>query len=264
MIRKLTEQDREQVLKYLYQEPALNIFTIGDIENFGFDVDYQDVYADIIDGQYDSVLLRYRKNILYYCHETRIDKDWITLIKELDFEFISGRKSLTDLILPYFSDLKEKPMYFCEADSFDPSFDIKDNKIIDIKTKDDIALMFDLLKSIEEFDSMKSENKEKFIENKLNALKHSKSYMIKEDGLCVSTVSTVADTTTAAMVVAVATNPLYRGKGYASSLMKHLLKEYLINRKKSLCLFYDNPAAGKIYHRLGFVDKDMWVMLVRK
>ena len=42
MIRKLTETDRVEVLKYLYKSPSLNIFIIGDIENFGFEVDFQE------------------------------------------------------------------------------------------------------------------------------------------------------------------------------------------------------------------------------
>ena len=264
MFRKLTEQDRESVLEYLYQEPALNIFTIGDIENFGFDVDFQEVYAEFVDGKYESVLLRYRKNVLYYSHKTFFNEEWLNIMVDMDFEFISGRKSLTGLIHPYFQTFKEKPMYFSEANEFNPEFTLDEEGIIDVQSRSEIGLMFDLLKSIEEFDGMKSEEKETFTDQKINALKYSKSYMIVEDDKCVSTVSTVADTTTAAMVVAVASDPDYRGKGYASKLMIKLLHEYLVNRNKSLCLFYDNPAAGKIYHRLGFMDKDMWVMLVRK
>ena len=34
MIRKLTEQDREDILAYLSEEKDFNIFIIGDIENY--------------------------------------------------------------------------------------------------------------------------------------------------------------------------------------------------------------------------------------
>ena len=88
--------------------------------------------------------------------------------------------------------------------------------------------------------------------------------MIEKDGVCVSTAATVADTTKSAMVVAVATDSKARKKGYASKVMVSLMDEYINKRNKSLCLFFDNPKAGKIYHRLGFTDMDMWVMLVRK
>jgi len=37
-----------------------------------------------------------------------------------------------------------------------------------------------------------------------------------------------------------------------------------IERNKSLCLFYDNPKAGKVYHKIGFKEVGRWTMLVEK
>ena len=264
MIRKLTKQDESSVLGYLYKEPSINIFLIGDIENFGFDVDFQDVYAEFINENYQSVVLRYKENVLYYSHEESFNEEWLSIFKQYDYQFISGRKTLIDLIYRYFPSYQEKPMYFCEVNQFDKEFVLDDSGIIEVTNVEEAKKTFQLLTDIEEFDSMKEQSEEDFIKGKMESIKHSKCYYIEEDGICVSSVSTVADTTRSAMVVAVATNPMYRKKGYASRLMIKLLHEYLVNRKKSLCLFYDNPKAGAIYHRLGFVDNDMWVMLIRK
>ena len=49
-MRKCTEQDRSALNRYLDVNPALNLFFIGDIENNGFDSDFQQVYAEE-DGQ---------------------------------------------------------------------------------------------------------------------------------------------------------------------------------------------------------------------
>lgn len=38
MIRKLTEDDRKITLEFLSDEPAINLFIIGDIECFGFNI----------------------------------------------------------------------------------------------------------------------------------------------------------------------------------------------------------------------------------
>lgn len=262
MIKKLTEENRTEILEYLYQEPAINIFIIGDIENFGFDVDFQDVWADYKNNQIDNVLLRYKENVIYYSHKNEFNKDYLPIIERIKPQFISAKGALMELIKPYFKEFKEKPMYFCEATKANSV--VNDDHIIDLQTPEQARKVFRLLHNIEEFDSMKSQTEEEFVVSKLQSIKHSKCYYIEEDDLCVSTVATVADTTVSAMVVAVATDPNYRQKGYASLLMNKLLDEYINNRNKSLCLFYDNPAAGKIYHRLGFKDIDKWVMLVRK
>ena len=84
---------------------------------------------------------------------------------------------------------------------------------------------------------------------------------IEKDNEIVSTVATTAETTVSAMVVGVATLPTHRQKGYASKLMISLMEEYFQNRNKELCLFYNNPKAGKIYKRLGFKDIGKWVMM---
>ncbi len=48
MIRKLVEKDREKLLSYLSAEPAINIFIIGDVEQFGFDSDFQELWGQLI------------------------------------------------------------------------------------------------------------------------------------------------------------------------------------------------------------------------
>ncbi len=38
----------------------------------------------------------------------------------------------------------------------------------------------------------------------------------------------------------------------------------LLKRNKTLCLFYDNPKAGRVYRRIGFKEIGIWTMLVEK
>ena len=62
------------------------------------------------------------------------------------------------------------------------------------------------------------------------------------------------------MVVGVATREDYRKKGLVSKCMSKLCYDYL-KEGKTLCLFYDNPEAGKIYKRLGFKEIEKWIMI---
>ena len=43
-----------------------------------------------------------------------------------------------------------------------------------------------------------------------------------------------------------------------------ILPADLLNEQKTLCLFYDNPEAGAVYHKLGFKTIGKWKMIVRQ
>lgn len=47
MMIKLTKKDHEQVFAYLKEEAALNLFIIGDLEAFGYDTDFQELWGRI-------------------------------------------------------------------------------------------------------------------------------------------------------------------------------------------------------------------------
>ena len=71
--------------------------------------------------------------------------------------------------------------------------------------------------------------------------------------------NTAVETDHAVMVGAVLTLPAYRNQGLASQVVSTLTKRCL-NDGKIPCLFYDNPKAGSIYHRLGYVTFETWMM----
>ncbi len=59
------------------------------------------------------------------------------------------------------------------------------------------------------------------------------------------------------MIGGVFTPAPWRRRGYASAALTHLCARLLAQGKQP-CLFYDNPAAGVIYRRLGFEDIGPW------
>lgn len=261
MIRKLIEEDRKQVLQYLYRDVSYNIFIIGDIENFGFDQDFQTVYGELDEsGNYKSVLLFYNENAIYYSHNNYFNKKYTKILEQHKFHYMNGKEELMTLIKPFLpSSFKFQPMYFCNATEIHNPSEVTET-IKQIQTEEDISRLYDLLVTIEEF-GIQHRSRESFIDSSKKGLVMGTKLYIEKDGKIVSTVATTADTTKNAMIVGVATHKDFRGKGYASQLMISLMQEYLKNKKKDLCLFYDNPEAGKIYKRLGFKDVGKWVMM---
>ena len=86
MIRKLAEKDRKTVMEYLSEEPAVNLFLLGDIELFGFDRDFQEVWGSFDErGAMDGVLLRYRDNFIpYFKDENLDDSEFKKIIKDYE------------------------------------------------------------------------------------------------------------------------------------------------------------------------------------
>lgn len=74
MIRKLTVSDNEKVMALLKSEATLNLFIIGDIENFGYDSDVQDLWGEFdATGELHAVLLRFDKFYLPYSKDASFD-----------------------------------------------------------------------------------------------------------------------------------------------------------------------------------------------
>ncbi|MDA3931186.1 MAG: GNAT family N-acetyltransferase [Tenericutes bacterium] len=264
MIRLLEEKDRKILLDYLYQEPEYNIFPIGDIEAFGFDKDFQRIYGEFNqEKQLISILLRYKENTTYYSDKLIFNLDYLEIFKLDPFKFISGKTELMKLIHPYLTDFVLERMYFCKASEFNHPLNDDVHKIRLLKTKEDAGKLYDLISCIEEF-SLHLRNKVGFVDAKMNSMKMGTTLFIEKSGKIISTVATTADTTISAMVVSVATDKEFRNQGLVSELMMALMDLYINKKNKSLCLFYDNVEAGKIYLRLGFKTIGTWDMYHQK
>ncbi len=203
------------------------------------------------------VLIKNGKHLYEFNHE------FLEIFRLHNFEYMSGRDILMELINPFLPDFIFKPMLFCKAQEIETTINPSSFKVQTVKTEEDCSKLYDLLVEIDEF-GIKKQSRKKYIEGKMNSIQMGITLYIEENNKIVSTVATTAETTKSAMVVAVATIPEYRKKGYASVLMISLMKEYFENRHKELCLFYDNPKAGKIYKKLGFKDIGKWVMTSKK
>ncbi len=263
MIRKLVESDRLAVLEYLNQEPSFNIFPIGDIETFGFDKDFQRVYADIDEkGKYLSVFLRYKENAVFYTDLDSFNLDYLSIFKDDPFDFLSGKTEVLSMVEPYLDGFTKKQMNFCKAIELSEAMDNHSFEVKKLTNEADCYKLYGLISQITEFSSFQKDE-DKFVSSKMSSLAMGMTLYLEENDKMISTVATTAETSTSAMVVSVATDPLYRNQGLATVLMKELMKIYLYEKKKELCLFYDNPSAGKIYLRLGFEYLGSWDMFKR-
>ena len=149
---------------------------------------------------------------------------------------------------------KKQVTYFaeCSTDSFLAETDLE----ISTAGPEDVDRIIELRASIEEF--FPNPNAREIF---LQSLKSGtgRTYYVEKDGKMAASASTAAENSQSAMIVGVCTHKDYRRKGLATAVMQKLFKD-VMDEGKLLCLFYDNPEAGRIYKRLGFVDIGMWTM----
>lgn len=253
MIIKLDQSYHERLMEYIKKEPEINLFIIGDIENYGYDNYFLTVWGEVDRrGNIIGVLLKYFNHIIFYSRDKYDLKGFYNIMKELEFDEISGEKSIIEPFKNMFKFKKTRDAFFCKMDSDKNLKGFEENKNIKKIKFNNLSKISKLYSDIDEFDNMS-------IEAIKTGLKSGRGYCIEQDGKIIAMAKSTAENSCSAMIVGVGTHPEYRNKGYATSCMAVLCRE-LLNENKTLCLFYDNPTAGRIYKKLGFKDIGIWRM----
>jgi predicted GNAT family acetyltransferase len=152
---------------------------------------------------------------------------------------------------------RDHELFFCVCRELHAEVPLDELPRVRIATPDDAEDVARLLLSIEEFGRVEYSG---FADEIAQGQKRITLIRDEGSGRVISTANAVAESDAAAMIIGVATLASERGKGYASVCVYRLVKD-LADRGKSACLFFSNPAAGRIYHRLGFRNIGMWRML---
>ncbi|WP_010650305.1 GNAT family N-acetyltransferase [Oceanobacillus massiliensis] len=260
MIRRLTKKDHDICFDLLRTNSAENLFIIGDIEAYGYEQDFQKLWGDFNeDGELIAVLMKYEENYIPYATDSFHAEGFAEIISsDNHFKMMSGIKEITDKIEPYIKlPLKRKrQFYYAKCIEVKSNPNGRELSKVQKAVPEDAEAIVELLNGIPEFSdtTITTERKRRGLQNGT-----SRTFFIMEDGKMVSTASTTAENSLSAMIVGVATMKGYKGKGYATKCVLRVCTE-LLAEGKELCLFYDNPAAGAIYKRIGFKDIGLWMM----
>lgn len=261
MILQVYENEKDRILNLLKDDPSRALFIVGDILNYGMHRDFQDVWVDEDNEGIHGIYLRYRSNLVFYIFDKVVDNKGVErLINDDRITIISSTRSHMDkLPQQCLVNINARETYFCECK------ELKEERSNAIKaTINDIPEIIDGLMSITEFNLDKRPKEERIEDMKLDFDENDKVvYILKDEGKLVSAASSSAQSNHGVMVVGVFTLEAYRQKGYARQVV-YALSKWAHDKGLVPCLFYDNPSAGKLYHDLGYVTFDTWVMGVKK
>lgn len=258
---KLTNKDIPAVLDYIAGEREINLFIEGDIENHALEGDVVTMYA--FGDTWDYLVLRYYENYLITSNRPGGDLSEVAaFLKKQDMLCLSAKEEILLEIQQYFPHVKVQGTYMCrlDKDHFTPK-GISDQGCVRLKANDARSVI-DLYKQIQEFAKPYLEHEKEKLKQTRDLLEGAGlgfGILDEQNLVCVGTIT--ARTKSGAMIIGVATHPSYRNRGYASLLMSTLCSQCFIDGLSFLCLFYDNPLAGAIYHRLGFETIGRWSMM---
>ena len=262
---KLTEKNHQQIMDLVLPQASLNLFIIGDIELYGYDKDFQEIWGQFeTDGiTLKAILLRYYHFFIIYGKKDYDANSFAVIINGYEkAEAVSGEQAIIKTLLPFLThDMTQQDTFFAECKK--ESLTADDNQLklpIQIATPDDAAAIVTMVRSIAEFNITEAFDDHVTRLAKSILDKAGRTYFVKENGHIISLTSSTAENTQSAMIVGVCTQPAYRHQGYTSTLLSKMLID-LFEEKETVCLFYDNPKAGSIYKRLGFYDIGRWTML---
>lgn len=264
-MRILQEYDRDALNAYVQSEPEMNLFLIGDMENYGVNSEVVNFYLHEERNRWDFVILRFYHNfILYSPYEDYNAGEAFRFLSAQEPECISGKTVLLQKIAAQFPQREMESTFMSRCDRVEREGNAPEKLEIRSMTSEDVPEAIDLLCSIKEFEKTYEKNqKSEHIRRMREELGQGAKQMMGgyTDGRLVTVAGTSAENLQSAMIVGVATDVGERGKGYASAVVSALCKNCFNRGKKFLCLFYDNPAAGRIYNRIGFRELGQYGIL---
>ena len=251
MIIKLDSSYHNKVIRYLKKEPEFNFLTIGDIEKYGYDNYFFNIWAGINrKGEIEGILVKCFEFIIFYAYDKFDINGFANLINDMDYLEISGKSDAVDKLANKLSLYNNRKVKFCKLE--DKKY-LQDNRV-DIKVK---KMRFRHLNKVTKLYEVIDEFENTTVESLRSGLKTGRGYYIDIDRQIVAMAKSTSESRQYAMIVGVGTHPDYRNRGLATKCIVKLCSE-LLDENKIPCLFYDNEEAGNIYRKLGFKSIGNW------
>lgn len=252
IIIKCTNSHKKILKDFLKNDMVYNTFILADIEVYGFNQSFQDVYMKTDQfGKCESVYLRFHNNLILA--GGNLDLSFIKNILKKDIRIIMGKddliKQVGEICNTSYTYLTKYMYSLYENKKLFPM-----NNKIEIAKLSDIDEVYNFLQTIEGFENMyKSKD---MILNRINSGEGSHIFL-KKDGKIVSHANSAAKSEFTAMIGGIATHKDYRGKNLAKEIVSFISKKIILQGLVP-CTFSDRNASQSFLSEIGFKEIGKW------
>lgn len=257
MWHKAKKDDQNLILEYLKAEPALNTFLIADIENFGVDSQFQDIWYEMTEGKPIGVVLRYHQTLI--CYDKYNSSNFEILDEVLNcftIDLIQGKASVIKAIshlgkvihLPFMS-LNQTPTFILN----------KDIKVANQMDAFEIAKSYENYPKVKALYSSDLSKRAEQIQHRISTGEGCHVF-VKSKGEILAHGNTTAENSVSAMI-----GGLFADEEHLK-LKKDILSflsNYLLNKGLKPCLFASDETMLPILYELGYETMEDWGIIRR-
>jgi predicted GNAT family acetyltransferase len=259
MIRSLTEADRAATVQLLANAPHFNLYMLGNLEKLGFTNPICEFWGDVVERTgvttIRAVLNRYMMGWTVY---GVAESDWSALGAILD-QHPAGATRLQDnpggidSFLPYLQRYQAEKIKIEEVMALDPA------DFQPIPAPADVVIRRGTLADLSQLVAFyaNAEHLSRSPAAVERPLHDTRLWLAEDAGTIVATALTNAETSHLAMIGGVYTPPAMRGRGLSQAVCSALCAELMAAQKQPI-LYWDTPAAGAVYRKLGFCATGTW------
>ena len=257
MIRALRETDRQAAVALLNRAPAFNLYMLGNLETLGFAHDFCEFWADVDEaGMLTGIINRYMSGWsvfgLAHCN-------WAALMAVMETHpeeatRLQDNPGGVESVMPFLTHYQATEIHVEElmdlaAEDFRPAA-TPPGMTIRRATLDDLPALVEIYQD--------AGHMSRSVAGIERPLRDTRLWLAEDaTGVIRSAALTNAETQGLAMIGGVFTPPQWRGQGLSQAVCGALCGDLLAAGKRPV-LYWDTPAAGAVYRKLGFQERGHW------
>ena len=264
MVKRCTGEDESRLLDFLQNDAVYHTFLLADIGNYGFDQEFQTVYAGLEEDRITHVYLKFYGNLIVAGEAGNIDGEFLrTLTEEWKPDVIMGKAELTKAVgrwLPGY-ELAEKNLYLLEDSAhLIGEAGLPEGVTMKKGMPGDEDKIHAFLMTIPEIRALYASKE--MIADRLKSGDGTHLYL-ERNGEIIAHVNSAAKSPFTVMLGGAAVKEKERGKNLEALLVSRISRDILAEGKKP-CLFCDRGEEHNLFVQIGFQKAGIWGTLTPK